>query len=165
MRKLWFALTVLPAMICAGMTEAQEKVFLIRHAEEELLSGANPKLSSEGRERAARYASMLRDAEIDVLFSSSTVRTQETGDIIAESLGVPSHSFNKYGYGEMLAQVEAQNVDDTILIVGNSGTIPTMLRLLGVVEEVKVSKSDYDNLFLVVPNDNGPSQFVRLRMP
>ncbi len=164
MRRLSTALAALPVLLWADIAAAQDKVFVIRHAEQEL-SAANPSLTNEGQERAAEVASMLRDAEIDVVFASSTLRTQQTGNIIATSLGVSSHEFPKYSYAEMIEKVRTSHADETVLIVGNSGTIPAILKLLGVIEPVTVSKSDYDNLFLVVPNGNGSSELVRLRMP
>mgnify|MGYP001554835021 CR=1 FL=1 len=78
---------VLAAMLLATSVNAQEVLFIIRHAEKEV-TGDDPGLTQEGRARSAAWASLLGHAEIDHVITTDARRSQQTGDIIAQVLGL-----------------------------------------------------------------------------
>jgi hypothetical protein len=47
-----------------------------------------------------------------------------------------------------------------VLVVGHSNTLPQIIRALGILSRITIAESDYDNLFLILP-DRTP-QLVRL---
>ena len=73
---------------------AQEVVYLIRHAEKEL-SGNDPSITEQGRARAGAWAEVLQYVGLDVVFTSDAKRTQQTGQIIADKLGLSLNSVNR----------------------------------------------------------------------
>ena len=73
-------------------------LFLIRHGESEynakrILNGwpetLRYPLTDHGREQIEKVAHDLREAQLDVIFASPILRTQQTAAIIAEATGAP----------------------------------------------------------------------------
>jgi broad specificity phosphatase PhoE len=69
MRK--FSIGLLLFVATSFSAAAQDAVYLIRHCEKEL-SGADPALTPEGRQRAAKWAVMLQHVGLDALITSDT---------------------------------------------------------------------------------------------
>lgn len=155
---LWF--------LCApGLSvQAQEAIYIIRHAEKEL-TGEDPKLTDIGRKRAAAWAEMLMHAKLDVAITSDARRTRETGEIIAKTLGLPKKEIPKQDVTGLVDLLQFDHEEDSVLVVGHTETIPNILAKLGVVDVVEISKDDFANLFILFAPGSGERQLVRLRMP
>jgi hypothetical protein len=50
-----------------------------------------------------------------------------------------------------------------VLVVGHSNTVPALLVALHVDTAVAIADSDYDNLFIVVPQKEGRPVLLRLK--
>jgi hypothetical protein len=50
-----------------------------------------------------------------------------------------------------------------VLIVGHSNTVPSILRRLGVRETIALADTEFDNLFIVVPQRDGAPMLLRLK--
>lgn len=140
----------------------QEVVYLIRHAEQ-ALEGSDPPLIEAGHRRAKALSAILRDAEIDVIYTSQYRRTKQTGEAIAQALDIPLETMSKYDVAGLVTRLHTQHADDSVLIVSHSGVIPLILRKFGYSQYVIISKADYDNLFIVVPRADMPPLVLRLR--
>src|SRR5262245_3459043 len=73
----------------AGVAEAQQAVILVRHAELAGAAMAPPQdvpLSDAGQARAARLASLLKDAGITAIYTTEFLRTQQTAAPLAQAL-------------------------------------------------------------------------------
>jgi len=160
--------TIAAVVCCASASfvpaQAQEMVFLIRHAEKEA-SGKDPKLTGAGRERAGDWADMLQFGGIDVVFTSDATRTRETGQIISESLDVPRKEVSREDVAGLMDLLEFDHADEKVLIVGHAETIPLILSRLGVSDMIEISQDDYANLLVVTPGPDDEPALVRLRMP
>ncbi|MCE8548527.1 histidine phosphatase family protein [Ruegeria pomeroyi] len=154
---LLLALTGLPAA-------AQEAVYLIRHAEKEL-SGADPALTPEGRQRALAWAEMLRHAGLDAIITSDALRTRQTGGIIADALGLEAAAFPREDIAGLLDVLEFDHEADTVLIVGHAETIPRILAKLGLSDDVSIDQSAFANLFVVLRPASDDPVLLHLRMP
>ena len=49
------------------------------------------------------------------------------------------------------------------LVVGHSNTVPALIRRFGVDTPITIGDSEYDNLFVIVPQAGGPPRFLQLR--
>ncbi len=163
MRKLGVFLLLLFASF--GLpAAAQDAVYLIRHGEKEL-TGAEPALTPEGRQRAADWAEMLQHVGFDSIITSDALRTRETGGIISEALGVDSYTYPRGNTATLLDALEFDHEEHTVLIVAHAETIPRILAGLGVSKEVTVDQSEFANLFVVLePSTNDPV-YLRFLMP
>jgi phosphohistidine phosphatase SixA len=143
---------------------AQEAVYLIRHAEQEL-SGNDPSITEAGKARAASWAKMLQYVGLDVIYTSDAKRTQQTGRIIADRLGLSLNSMNRAETVGLTDKLSFDHEEDTVLIVGHAETIPGILQNLGVSGNIEVSQSDFANLFMLFHPGADEVRLIRLRMP
>jgi len=162
-RRAWrLAVAAVLLMASAPGAEAQEAIFLVRHAEK-VDESPDALLSPVGHERAARLAAILADAEITAIAATSRERTQQTAEPLADRLGLDMHVVASARQGEeTMAWLKGLPATARVLVVGHSDTLPDLLQRLGSPEPVTVAPDDYDDLFIVVSRGaDGPS-IVRL---
>jgi 2,3-bisphosphoglycerate-dependent phosphoglycerate mutase len=143
---------------------AQHTVFLIRHAEKQL-DVPDPALTNEGRARATHWAALLAAAGIDAIYTSDALRTQQTGEIIAGELGLGTTVWPASDSAGLVDILQFDHLDDRVLIVGHTETLPGILQLLGVNETVSLSPAEFDYLFIVYGLDTGAPTLLHLLMP
>lgn len=154
----------LVAMAAASTTSAQDAVYVIRHAEKEL-SGDDPAITEEGKARASAWAEMLAHVGLDVVFTSDAKRTQQTGAIIAEKLGLPLSSVNRADIAGLIDALSFDHEEDTVLVVGHAETIPGILQNLGTFEDIDISQTDFANLFILLHPGVDEPRLIHMRMP
>jgi broad specificity phosphatase PhoE len=153
--------TVLLLVLAGTCLAAQEAVFVIRHAEQDVFS-SDPGLRPEGRDRARAWARVLAPTGLDVVVTSDLRRSRSTGALVAEALGIPRVEFGKSDYEAIRDFLRESYPEGRVLIIGHSGTISSLLRSFGHTEYVRVSKSDYGGLFIVAPAETGAPMVTRL---
>mgnify|MGYP001825374547 CR=1 FL=1 len=154
----------LVALAAAHTSSAQDAVYVIRHAEKEL-SGDDPAITEEGKARASAWAEMLAHVGLDVVFTSDAKRTQQTGAIIAERLGLSLNSVNRADTAGLIDALSFDHEADTVLVVGHAETIPGILENLGTFEDIDISQTDFANLFILFQPGVDEPRLVRMRMP
>lgn len=164
MLRFLFATAMASATAIPVPTQAQEAVFIIRHAEKES-SEPDPQLTDAGRERAAKWAEMIGLANIDVVITSEARRTRETGGAIAEKLDIPQKQLPANDVSGVVDLIQFDHEEDTVLVVGHTETIPSILSGLGVSEAVDIDQGDFANLFIVTMDGDGVTRMTRLIMP
>ena len=146
-------------LFVAGAASAQKAVFVVRHGEK--ISSEDERLTDAGKARGQRLARHLADAGIAAVYSTDTERTLGTARPLADARRLPLTVYDK---PKALAEkVRAEHGGDVILVVGHSNTVPKLLKVFGCAESVSIADDEYDNLFVVVPNEKGPATLVRLR--
>lgn len=146
-------------------------VYVVRHAERAddgmaepsaaMTSTKDPDLSAEGRARARRLASMLRDAGITRVLATEYRRTRQTAEPLASSAGVEIETTPASDVSALVARVAAHR--SPLLIIGHSNTVPDILQALGIEDVIRLADEEYDNLFVVVRSSTGPPVLARLR--
>jgi broad specificity phosphatase PhoE len=134
----------------ASVVQAQEVVYLVRHAES-LDDSKDSALSVDGKSRAARLADILRDAGITAIFATEYQRTADTARPLAARLGIPVQQVAASQTAALVGRIKAAGSAARILVVAHSDTVPELLQLMGYAREVVIAKGEYDNLFVVVP--------------
>jgi 2,3-bisphosphoglycerate-dependent phosphoglycerate mutase len=142
---------------------AQETVLIIRHAEK--AEGADPALTDAGRLRALSWAQILGDSGVQAVVTSDARRTKETGAIIAAALSIPQSDWPADDSAGLIDFLSFDYEGETVLVVGHTETIPSMLRQLGVGYDIEIAQSAFDNLFIVSGIDAGQPSLMRLHMP
>lgn len=148
--------------LTAGTTAAQDRVFLIRHAEK--ADGHDPALTEAGRGRAARWAAMLAPAGIDHVWSSDARRTMETAGIVAGALGLGHDSWPATDVTGLVDLLGFDHEGETILIVAHTETIPAFLAAYGAAR-AEIAEDDFASLFVVIPGAASSTVATHLRMP
>ena len=158
------ALGAFACLLASSSVNAQEAVFVIRHAEQELTGLVDAGLRPEGRERATDWATILRPSGLDLVVTTEIQRSRATGAIIAEALGVPQVEFSRGGSSGIAEFLRENYPEDVILVVGHTSTIPKMLRNFGYPDAFPISMAAYGWLFIVTPLESGPPAVTRLNI-
>ena len=131
-------------------------VYLFRHAEKQIIKGEdNPELTRAGFSRSNVLAQAMADITPGLIYSSEYTRTQQTvaplakqwsSDIIIKTAKDPE------------AQVEAalSNCNKHVIIAGHSNTIPNLISLFGVMEEITIEDNQYGDLFIIEWENSKP---------
>lgn len=138
-------------------------VYLVRHSEKET-STKDPSLSLTGKNRVEMLRYFFSEVPLDGVFATQYKRTQETVGPIARD---HKRQVTVIKAQDPKAQIEAirAHKGKTLLIAGHSNTVPGLIKALGG-PEFTLTERDYDDVFLVVLHENGPTfQHFRLRAP
>ena len=144
--------SVLLIALLASLTplhaEEPTTLFIVRHAEKSAPNGDLP-LSAEGRSRAARLASMLRDAGVDRIYITEMKRTRETAEPLASQLRLNAETVPVEDVDALVTKLRALPPGSTALIVNHSGTIPKIVEKLGGGAVAPITEDEYDRLLIV----------------
>jgi broad specificity phosphatase PhoE len=143
----------------SATASAQEAVFVVRHSDpppmlrvDEILN--ETPLSESGQERAKMLAARLKDAGISAIYASEAKRTVQTAEPLAQALGLQIEVHLGDDVDGLIKALRSDHPEGRVLVVGHWGTIPSILKALGDPEEVTIERSEYDNLFLVIPKED-----------
>jgi len=174
-RRPFFFPLVLPVLLFIALVaaaawlfdaRATTVVFVVRHAEIESGSDPDPGLSVEGRERAARLATMLSKAQpvrgVDAIFASEFRRTHQTVTPLSETLALPINLIPSAAWDELAHRITREHRGEYVLVAGSSNTVPALVEALSG-EHVTLRDDEYDAMFIVfVPQISKP-KVVRVR--
>ncbi len=160
-KSLALLLTIVVMGASAATAEAQEAIFLVRHAEQDGAPWTNPPLTEAGQRRAKALAEVLEDADLDVIFVSHWRRTAQTAEPVAEALNVKVKVHPRNDIVGLMSRLRTEHARDRVLIVSHSRIVPSWLKAHGHSERVVID--EYDNLFVIVPQAKGEPLVVRLR--
>ena len=143
---------------------AQQAIYIVRHTDppstlnlDEILD--ETPLSESGQQRAKMLAERLKDAGVTAIYATQATRTVETAEPLAKTRGL---EIRVHSYEDSDGLVRSENGSDRVLVVGHWSTIPEILKALGYPEEVKIERSAYDNLFVVVPREKQAPMVLHL---
>jgi broad specificity phosphatase PhoE len=139
-------------------------VILIRHAERDNLTAANPDphLNTAGRARAQRLVHVLGRSGVVAIYTSHFVRTRETAQPLAAHLG----GLSPLQIDEAPAlrdDILANHGGQTVLVVGHSDTVPALINLLSGGSMPSIADSEFDNLFVVTVLPPGAASVTKLK--
>lgn len=124
--------------------------YLIRHAEKDRSNpdDADPELNQKGLGRAMHWAEILKDANIDAIYSTDFNRTSMTAAPTSVKNNIDVQYYDPRTLD--IEQLKVENTNKNVLIVGHSNTTPQLVNLL-LGEEKYQSLDDSENgtLFIV----------------
>ncbi len=124
--------------------------FFIRHAEKDTSDPKkrDPKLTEEGKSRAKKWAKILAETNIDLVFSSDYSRTQNTAKPIAEIKNLEIQSYDPRDLNNQGFQKKTKG--KTSVIVGHSKTTPFFVnKIIGEEKYAVIDETIYGKLFIV----------------
>ena len=143
------------------LAEAQQVIFLVRHAEQSL-EGEDPALTEAGRRRAAELAALLKDAGINAIYESGIRRTSETAKPLADALNIEPKQYSRTDISGFISRLRSQHAQDRVLIVSQSLRISRWLKAFGHSTEITITPRDYGDLFVIIPKGDGVPLVLRL---
>jgi phosphohistidine phosphatase SixA len=162
--RVQYLTAILLALLWSPGLRAQDQagngvmVFLVRHAERaddgaDIPHQADPSLSSEGRERAALLARLLRDAGITQVYSTDYVRTRETASPTASGAGVEISIYDANQLDVFAGRLLSE--PGRHLVVGHSNTTWDLVQALGGDPGDPIEALEYDRLYILTFESEG----------
>lgn len=164
MKKLLTSIAILFILFC---TNAQEitTVILVRHAEKQVSESKNPDLTEIGRKRAQNLTSLLREIQIDHIYSTEYLRTQNTVQPISTDREIPIQPYNPRELDSFADKLLADHKGKTILVSGHSNTTPMLVNaLMGEAAYENLDDSEYDWIFIVDLIEKGNGRVKKLQV-
>ena len=149
-------------LISVSVAEAQQAIFLVRHAEQSVETD-DPELTEAGKQRAKRLASLLKDAAINVIYTTERKRAIQTAEPAEKLLNIARKQLALRDLDGLVAQLRNQHTHDRVLVVSHHLALPRLIKALGHSAEVTIQLNEYDNLFVLIPNNEGSPMVLRLR--
>jgi len=161
-RLIGITLAILFSFSALPTAQAQQVIYVIRHAEK-VPGVEDPPLTEAGHQRAKAWAGILRDAGIKAVYTSKKQRTQQTGAPISRALNVPMVTISRKDVAGLVERIRTRHADEAVLIVAHTKTIPKLVKELGKSENGTIERTDFDNLFVIVPQGKNDATVMRLR--
>ena len=156
---------VLAALLLLGTSAATSAatIILVRHAERAGEMPANPPITAEGQRRAQYLAKMLAEARVEAIFTTETLRTQQTAAPAAEKLAIRPVVIPQQETDALVARLKALGENQTVLVVGHSGTMAAIVEKLGGGKIAPVADSEYNRMLVVHTGSDGKVSVTTLR--
>lgn len=141
-------------------------VVIVRHAETEMSTTADPSLNGTGRDRAARLVRMLGQVGdkrgVDAVFASELKRTQQTVMPLAESLGLAVNAVSDAAWNSLARKILREHNGELVLV---SADLPAVTKLVEELsgEQVSLRDDEYDQMFIIYLSRLSKARLVRLR--
>lgn len=124
--------------------------YFIRHAEKDLSNPDNvdPVLTQKGLGRAMHWAEILKEVDLDAIYSTDFERTEMTAapTSVKQDINLKYYDPKALNMQEFLTENKGKNV----LVVGHSNTTPAFVNaLLGEERFGELDEYAYGNLFVV----------------
>jgi broad specificity phosphatase PhoE len=145
-----------------SFAEAQQAIFFVRHAEQ-APNDDDPVLTEAGHRRAQALAQVLKDAGINVIYTTERTRGIQTAEPISKLLNIEPKRLLLRDRDGLIGRLRNQHVHDRVLVVSHSLTLPRLLKVWGYQIDTRITEKEYDNLFVVIPKGNSSPLVLRLR--
>ena len=152
-------------VLLIGSCTSQNKpktIFIVRHAEKQLVQDPDPELLQVGQIRAQKLAQIVANKEIKHVFSTDYKRTRLTVQPAATQAGVSIQSYDPRNQDTLVEQI--RSLEGNILVVGHSNTVSQLANyFVGNDEKFQdLAESDYDFIYEVTLEKNGSSVMRKL---
>ena len=145
-----------------SFAEAQQAIFFVRHSEQ-APNDDDPFLTEAGHRRAQALAQLLKDAGINVIYTTERMRGIQTAEPISKLLNIESKRLLLRDRDGLIGRLRNQHVHDRVLVVSHSLTLPRLLKVLGYHIDTTITEKEYDNLFVIIPKGDNSPLVLRLR--
>lgn len=156
-------------LLCAQPLMAQKHattVILVRHSEKEAEPKADPPLSAAGRARTMAFLDVIRNAGVEVIYSTPKLRNLQTAQPLGDSLHIPV----------VLVPIEGGKIDDfardivervrkddarVYLVVGHSNTFGPVIKAFGGPDIGEIADPDYSNVMILTVEKGKTTRLIR----
>lgn len=144
-------------------------VILVRHAERAAEPQDDPPISAEGQLRVRALLAVLRDAGVDVIYSTPRRRNLETAQPLADSfhaavVQVPIEAGKIDAYArDIVARVRKDGGGRVSVVVGHSNTLGPVIKAFGGPNIEEIADERYDDLFVLVVQDGKTPKVIRTK--
>ncbi len=134
--------------------------FLVRHAEK-MPNQDNPDLTNAGKERATNLSLLLRNADLDNIYSTDTKRTLQTALPTLQAYGIKKDSYEANQLKQFAQDLMKGSKGKRALIVGHSNTTPNLVNHFKGKQVYKnIDEKDYGKLYIVAAEAVGKAEVL-----
>jgi phosphohistidine phosphatase SixA len=142
-------------------------VIVIRHAEKESVTAADPALSAAGEARAALLARMFGDIKgagrLDAIYVSATLRSRSTAAPLAARLNMIPIEAPADDPKGLARRVLRENSGRRVMVIGHLNTVPDIVSALADRSDIpKIDEQDFGTMYVVTVPRIGHTNLVRL---
>jgi broad specificity phosphatase PhoE len=164
------ALAILSVAIFAlwvWFTANSTVVIVIRHAEKETISAADPPLSAAGEARAALLERMLGQAKgagrLDAIYTSSALRNRMTAAPLAAQLGIVPIVAPADDTKGLARRIVRENSGKRVLVIGHVNTVPGIVAALSGRSDIPpMDEKEFGTMYIVTVPRIGRANVLRL---
>ena len=148
-------------LFLSAFTAHAQSIFVVRHAEKEVNQGNDPSLSSKGQEQANRLKELLADKKITHIYSTNTKRTLQTGEPLANHLGISIEKYDASNQSDFIENMK--QMKKSVLIIGHSNTIHHLINAFAEekVLDGPINESVYEQLYEIRRKGKKPKWSVQ----
>ena len=152
--KLTLLITLLLFSRCSPPAD-QTTIILVRHAEKGNDGTDDPDLTDEGKARAEKLASMLKDTPLAAVYSTNYKRTRNTVTPVASIQNVAVQTYEPFK-PDVIETMVARHRGGTVLVAGHTNTTPwTANLLIGDKKYEDYAETEYGIILIVTVADVG----------
>ena len=151
-------------LICLSSVVAwgQSTIFVSRHADR-FGTEPDPSLTPLGKAQAESLGRMLADANIQHIYTTELLRTQQTAAPVAMRNGVKPVVVPQDKFDDLIEQVRKTALEhESTLVVGHRQTVPKIVKALTGQEIPPLGSSEYGRLIMITLFPDGRSSVVTL---
>jgi len=136
-------------------------IMVLRHADR--LPDPQDGLTEAGHERARLLARMLSKSGVTRAYCTKFTRARQTLEPLKAMLGEALTVKPGNDTDETVQEVKSLPGDATIIIVGHSDTVPTIVEALGGGAIAAISPDEFDNLFILSRTSISAAGMLKLK--
>jgi 2,3-bisphosphoglycerate-dependent phosphoglycerate mutase len=168
---IWLAAIAAAVVVCFASwlwsTADSTTLILIRHAEKEFASVADPPLSAAGEARAAQLARMLGDGRapghIDAIYLTGTLRGRLTAEPLAMRLGLTPVVVTDADSTVLVRRALREHGGGRVLLISEGDTLPALVTALSGLKSIPpVGAEEYGTMYVVTVPRIGHPNLLRL---
>lgn len=149
------------------ITANSTTVIVIRHAEKETVSAADPALSAAGEARAALLARMFGDTKgagrLDAIYVSDTLRSRSTAAPLAARLAIAPVVAAADDPKGLARRVLQENSGKRVMVIGHTNTVPEIVSALAGRSDIPgIDEQDFATMYVVSVPRIGHANLVKL---
>ena len=149
------------AVVVAEKTCRPSAVYLIRHAEKNIIPGEDdPDLTSEGFQRAEALALAMSDIASGAIYSSQYKRTRQTIAPLTKAWSLEAVIIPADDPEKQIDVLFNDHCGENVVIAGHSNTLPDLIKLLAIPEKITIEDDQYGDLFIIRWQDGIPTLTV-----
>lgn len=135
-------------LVCWIGIAAAQTIFVVRHAER--TGEPDPPLNADGARRAQALAKVLADAGVRHVYTSETVRAQQTAEPTARAASQPVHVIDAKEFDRLIQAIRATaSPQQATLVVGHRATVPRIVKALGGGDIPPLGSAEHDRLLVL----------------
>lgn len=133
-------------LVLTNCSTTVTSVYLLRHAEKGF--GIDPDLTDDGEDRAQELVRVLKNVNLDAVYSTNYKRTRQTAQPLADDKNL---SLNLYNDASVANAIMSNHEKGTVVVVGHSNTVPGLIEAFGGnAPYVLIPDKEFDNMFLLI---------------